>query len=109
MKTHTDPLTLSDGATIRVRIERGPTGDAMLHEEYGRHPHGSAIYWRGNRLFLVWGQDRELLPIENPYFEFAETVEDAAKIALAFFALTAEEVIAHARESGIPVEACYAA
>ncbi|WP_236246500.1 hypothetical protein [Streptomyces sp. CC210A] len=105
MKTHTDPITLSDGATIRVHIKRGPTGDALFSEDYNRHRDGSEIYWRGHRLYLLWG-DR-LHPIEHPRFESATTLDDAAETALAFFAKCAEDTIAHAREHGIPVEACY--
>lgn len=105
MKTHTDPITLSDGATIRVRIERGPTGDAIFHEDYARHPHGSAIYWRGHQLYLLWGD--KLHPIELPRFESADSLSEAAETALAFFAKCAEDTIAHARDQGIPVEECY--
>ncbi|PCG86388.1 hypothetical protein CIB93_09150 [Streptomyces sp. WZ.A104] len=105
MKTRTEPITLSDGATIRVRIERGPTGDTILHEDYARHHDASAIYWRGHQLYLVW--EDQLHPIEHPQFKLATTLDEAAETALAFFAKCAEDTITHAREHGIPVEACY--
>ncbi|WP_042800936.1 hypothetical protein [Streptomyces sp. C] len=106
MKTHTDRLPLSDGASIRVRIERGLTGDAVFHEQNTNNPRGGGrVYWSGEGLYLMFGN--ELLRMQNSRFEFAETVADAAEKSLAFFVECAESCIRHARDEGIPVSQCY--
>lgn len=46
--------------------------------------------------------------MKNPRFETAGTADDAAELAIAFFAECAEVSIQHARAEGIPVEHCYA-
>ncbi|MGW3336182.1 hypothetical protein ACWDCL_01710 [Streptomyces sp. NPDC001009] len=110
MKPYTDRLTLSDGATVRVRIERGLTDDAVLHELNSNNwKGGGRIYWSGSALYLMWGERDELLPIQNPRYESAGTVTEAAAKALAFFAHCAENCITHARTWGIPVQSCYGA
>ncbi|MFE7124059.1 hypothetical protein [Streptomyces sp. NPDC057617] len=99
-------VTLSDGAGLRVRIERGLTGDAVFHERNANNPSGGGrIYWRGERLYLMFND--ELLAMQDPRFEFAVSEADAAEKALAFFVQCAEGCIAHAAEWGIPVEQCY--
>ncbi|MFE0104162.1 hypothetical protein [Streptomyces sp. NPDC059009] len=106
MKPYTDRVSLSDGATIRVRIERGATGDAVLHELNSNNWQGGGrIYWRGERLFLMFGD--ELLAMQNARYEFAGTLADAAEKAVAFFVECAENCIRHAKSEGIPVSACY--
>jgi hypothetical protein len=108
MTTHTDRATLSDGATVRVRIERGITGDAVLHELNANNPNGgSRIYWSGEGLYLMLRDD--LLRMQNPRYEFAGTATEAAEKALAFFTECAESCIRHAQAEGIPVQACYGA
>ncbi len=108
MKTHTDRLTLSDGASMRVRIERGLTGDAVFHEQNANNPRGGGrIYWSGEGLYLMFGDG--LLRMQNPRFEMAQTLSDAAEKALAFFVECAENCIQHAKAEGIPVHACYGA
>ncbi|MEW1694508.1 hypothetical protein [Streptomyces sp. NPDC091278] len=108
MKSHTDHAPLSDGATVRVRIERGLTDDAVLHELNTNNPGGGGrIYWSGQNLYLML--DRELLPMQNPRYEFAGTADEAAEMALAFFTECAENCIRHAQAEGIPVQACYGA
>ncbi|MFF4244329.1 hypothetical protein ACFYY2_07615 [Streptomyces sp. NPDC001822] len=104
--THTEAVTLSDGATVRVRIERGPMGDAMLHEQNSNNWRGGGrIYWRGRRLHLMFGDDS--MPMQNPRFEFADDVDEAAEMALAFFVECAESCVTHAKGEGIPVQSCY--
>ncbi|MFJ9158714.1 hypothetical protein ACIRPS_18165 [Streptomyces griseoviridis] len=106
MSTHTEAVALSDGASLRVRIERGPTGDAMFHERNANNPSGGGqIYWFGEHLYLIF--NGELLAMQDPRFEFAGTVDEAAEKALAFFVQCAEGCITHAREWGIPVAQCY--
>lgn len=108
MRNHTETVTLSDGATLRVRIERGPMGDVMLHEENGNNGNGGGrIYWRTSRLYLMFGD--KAMPMENPRFENADTIAEAAEMALAFFVECAENCIQHAKAEGIPVEHCYTA
>ncbi|MGV9312616.1 hypothetical protein ACWDR0_10515 [Streptomyces sp. NPDC003691] len=109
MKTCTDRVTLSDGATVRVRVERGITDDAVLHEQNSNNPGGGGrIYWSGQNLYLMF-DGRELLPMQNPRYEFAGTADEAAENALAFFTECAENCIQHANAEGIPVRACYGA
>ncbi|MFI9205263.1 hypothetical protein [Streptomyces sp. NPDC053048] len=106
MNTHTETFSLSNGAALSVRIERGPAGDVMLHEQNTMNPHGGGrIYWRISRLYLMNGD--EAMPMRNPRFECAETVGEAAELALGFFVECAESCIQHARAEGIPVEHCY--
>ncbi|MCC2278921.1 hypothetical protein LKL35_26345 [Streptomyces sp. ET3-23] len=106
MSTQTETVTLSDGATLRVSIERGPTGDAVFHERNTNNPRGGGrIYWRGEHLYLLFND--ELLAMQDPRFEFAHGEADAAEKALAFFVQCAESCIQHARAEGIPVEHCY--
>ncbi|MFF7021436.1 hypothetical protein ACFY97_10515 [Streptomyces klenkii] len=106
MTTHTETITLSNGAKLRVRIERGPTNDVVLHEQNDLNPFGGGrIYWLGRVLFLMFGD--ELLRMQNARYEFAETASEAAEKALAFFAECAETCIQHAKAEGIPVENCY--
>ncbi|MEV3858449.1 hypothetical protein AB0J38_29560 [Streptomyces sp. NPDC050095] len=108
MKPYTDRVTLSDGATIRVRIERGITGDAVFHELNSNDwSGGGRIYWLGERLFLMFGD--ELLAMRNARYELAGTLAEAAETALAFFVECAETCISHAKSEGIPVSDCYAA
>src|SRR5262245_9761841 len=108
MKPYTDRVRLSDGATIRVRIERGPTGDAVLHELNSNNWQGGGrIYWRGERLFLLFGD--ELLVMQNARYEFAGTLADAAETALALVVECAAHCIRHAQRAGIPLSDCYAA
>ncbi|MFI5942174.1 hypothetical protein ACIBCB_18215 [Streptomyces uncialis] len=100
-------IPLSTGDLLGVRVERGPTGDVMVHE---RNPYsleaGGRIYWRGDRLHLLVADEQ--VPIKDPRFETAATADDVAELALAFFVQCAESAIQHARAEGIPVEHCYA-
>ncbi|MFJ3974861.1 hypothetical protein [Streptomyces sp. NPDC090021] len=106
MKPYTDRMTLSDGATIRVRIERGLTGDAVLHELNSNNWRGGGrIYWSGGALYLMFGD--ELLQMQNSRYETAGTTAEAAEKALAFFTECAENCIRHAQAEGIPVRDCY--
>ncbi|MFF7254821.1 hypothetical protein [Streptomyces microflavus] len=108
MKPYTDRVTLSDGATIRVRVERGAMGHVMLHELNSNNWRGGGrILWYGERLHLMFGEEPHAM--QNPRFEFAGTVEEAAEKALAFFVECAENCIRHAQGEGIPVSACYGA
>lgn len=106
MSNYTETVTLSDGATLRVRIERGRAGDVMLHEQNANHGGGgSRIYWRSSRLYLMVGD--EMHAMVNPRFEHAESVDEAAELALGFYVECAESCIRHARAEGIPVAHCY--
>jgi hypothetical protein len=106
MKPYTDRMTLSDGATVRVRIERGITGDAVFHELNSNNWRGGGrIYWSGEGLYLMFGDD--LLRMQNSRYESAGTAAEGAEKALAFFTECAENCIRHARGEGIPVSQCY--
>ncbi|WP_371671250.1 hypothetical protein OG985_28690 [Streptomyces sp. NBC_00289] len=110
--SYTQPATLSDGATVRVRVERGLTDDAVFHEQNSNNPNGGGrIYWSGQGLYLMWGggEREQMLRMQDPRFESADSIADAAAKALAFFTQCAEGCIRHAQAEGIPVRACYAA
>ncbi|NUV86619.1 hypothetical protein G6W61_10415 [Streptomyces sp. KAI-26] len=106
MKPYTDRVTLSDGATVRVRIERGMTGDAVLHELNSNNwAGGGRIYWSGGNLYLMFGD--ELLAMQNARYDMAGSVTQAAEKALAFFVECAENCIRHAKHEGVDISACY--
>ena len=106
MKPYTDRVTLSDGAAIRVRIERGMTGDAVFHELNSNNwAGGGRIYWSGGSLYLLFGD--ELLAMQNSRYESAGTLAEAAETALAFFVECAENCIRHAKSEGVDISACY--
>ncbi|MFE7479993.1 hypothetical protein [Streptomyces sp. NPDC057552] len=106
MTTYTETITLSNGAKLRVRIERGLTGGVVLHERNDLNPFGGGrIYWLGQVLFLMFGD--ELMRMQNARYEFAKTESEAAEKALAFFAECAETCIRHAVAEGVAIESCY--
>lgn len=104
--TETEAVTLSNGEILYVCIERGPAGDVLFHEQNTMNPHGGGrIYWRISRLYLMNGDDS--MPMLNPRFQRAESIGEAAELALGFFVECAESCIQHARAEGISVEHCY--
>jgi hypothetical protein len=105
MPNKIDPISLSDGTTITVRIERGP-GGTVYHEVPSRRRPGSRLMRIGTGMFLVMRES--IGPIEDPRFAHAGDDAEGAEVALAFFAESAEACIQHAREFNIPVERCYA-
>lgn len=98
--------TLSDGTTIKIRVERGIIG-TVFHEVPSRKRKSGALLRMGNRMCLLVKDGKDFVPIRHPDYEYAADDKAGADAALRFFVDSAEATIKHAAEEGIPVEDCY--
>lgn len=104
MSKYTDPATLSDGTTLKVRIERG-IATTVYHEVPSRdRPAGSMVRIDSGMYLVVQGH---LYPVMVDRYSHAGNDAEGAEIALAFFTESAEACIEHAQVEGIPIEQCY--
>ncbi|PPT14834.1 hypothetical protein [Streptomyces cinnamoneus] len=104
MSKYTDTVTLTDGTTLKIRIERGIAGTVFREVPSRQRPAGSLMRI-GTAMHLVTRS--HLTPIVPDRWASAADDAEGAEIALAFFTESAEACIEHASAEGIPVEQCY--
>ncbi|MFI8815703.1 MULTISPECIES: hypothetical protein [unclassified Streptomyces] len=100
--------TLSDGTTVRVKVERATIG-THFHEVPSRKRKANSMLRMGNSMFAVVGPRQDLIPVRHPDYEYASTDDEGARKALAFFVECAESCIKEAKRERISVEQCYGA
>lgn len=97
---------LSDGTTIRVKVERTIAG-TYFREVPSRKRKANSMMRLGNQMFTILGPRQDLIPVRHPNYDYASSDDAGARKALAMFVEVAESCIKHAEEEGIPVEQCY--
>jgi hypothetical protein len=97
---------LSDGTTIRVKVERTIAG-TFFREIPSRKRKATSMMRLGHSMFAIVGPRQDLIPVRHPSYEYAASDDDGARKALAFFVECAESCIKEAEKEGIPVEQCY--
>ncbi|MBF9135287.1 hypothetical protein I0C86_41285 [Plantactinospora sp. S1510] len=98
--------TLSDGTTIRVRIERGIVG-SVYHEVPSRKRPGGRLMRVDSHMFLLAGKRDDMVPVSHPDYAYAADDTAGAALALRFFVEGAESIIREATKDGLPVEQYY--
>jgi hypothetical protein len=98
--------TLSDGTTVRVKVQRTIAG-TYFHEVPSRKRKANSMMRLGTSMFAICGPRQDLVPVSNSKYDYAGSDDDGARKALAFFVECAEGCIKEAEKEGIPVEQCY--
>jgi hypothetical protein len=103
-------VTNVDGSTFTVRSTAGIMGTLLTVRHSVIGTAGGQVLWDGpaygTALYYLPGGG-QMVRITHPKYEHASTLAEAKRVALAFFAESYADTVAHAEAEGIPVADCF--